>query len=123
MNARPMQVTVAAILLVLSSLLNSPWPWFALLPGAEETPAPIVYASIVLGVLGIVAAVGLWIMKPWSLWATIVVCVINILLNGFGLVAVPTVALQAFTAVQGVGFILTLVLVVLPASRQALTAS
>ena len=123
MNARPMSVSVAAILLVLSSLLNSPWPWFALLPGAEEAPAFIVYVSIVLGVLGIVAAIGLWMMKKWSLWATIIVCVINILLNGFGLVMVPTAALQVFTAVQTVGFILALVLVVITTSRRALTAA
>jgi uncharacterized membrane protein (DUF2068 family) len=92
-------------------------------PGAEEAPAAIVYVSIVLGILGIVAAVGLWMMKPWSLWATIIVCVINILLNVFGLFAVPTFALQAFTAVQGLGFILALVLVVIPTSRHALAAS
>src|SRR3982751_1471595 len=104
MNARPMPVTVAAILLVLASLLNSPWPWLALLPGAEEAPASVVYVGIVLGILGIVAAVGLWMLKNWSYWATIIVCVINILLNVLGVFMVPTAALQAFIAVQTVGF-------------------
>jgi uncharacterized membrane protein (DUF2068 family) len=122
MNARPMPVTVAAILLVLASLLNSPWPWLALLPGAEEAPASVVYVGIVLGILGIVAAVGLWMLKNWSYWATIIVCVINILLNVLGLFMVPTAALQAFIAVQTVGFILTLVLVVIPSARSTLTA-
>jgi uncharacterized membrane protein (DUF2068 family) len=123
MSARPLPVTVAAVLLVLASLLNSPWPWFALLPGSEEAPAAVVYAGIVLGVLGIVAGVGLWFTKPWSYWATIIISVINILLNGLGLFMVPTGALQAFIAAQTVGFILAIVLVVIPASRQALTAS
>ena len=123
MSARPLPVTIAAVLLVLSSLLNSPWPWFALLPGSEEAPAAVVYTGIVLGVLGIVAGVGLWVTKPWSYWATIIISVINILLNASGIFMVPTAALQAFIAAQTVGFILAIVLVVIPASRQALTAS
>jgi uncharacterized membrane protein (DUF2068 family) len=123
MSARPLPVTIAAVLLVLASLLNSPWPWLALLPGSEEAPAAVVYTGIVLGVLGIVAGVGLWFTKPWSYWATIIISVINILLNGSGIFMVPTAALQAFIAAQTVGFILTIVLVVIPASRQALTAS
>jgi heme/copper-type cytochrome/quinol oxidase subunit 4 len=40
-----------------------------------------------------------------------------------GIFVVPTGALQAFIAAQTVGFILAIVLVVIPASRQALTAS
>jgi uncharacterized membrane protein (DUF2068 family) len=123
MNARPMAVSVAAVLLVLANLLNSPWPWFALLPGSEEAPAVVVYTGIVLGVLGIVAGVGLWLTKPWSYWAAIIISVINILLNGFGIFMVPTAALQAFIAAQTVGFILAIVLVVIPTSRRALTAS
>ena len=70
-----------------------------------------------------VAAVGLWMLKSWGLWLTIVVCVVNILLNVFGLAVVPTVALQVAIVVQTIGFVLAIVLVVLPDSRRAFAAT
>ena len=124
MRTRPLPVTVAAILMVISSLMNFPGPWWYLVPGAvEETPMFVIYSGIVLGIVGIVAAIGLWMMKRWGLWLTIVVCVINILFNALGLVMAPGAALKAAIAVQTIGFILTIVLVVLPDSRRALVAA
>jgi uncharacterized membrane protein (DUF2068 family) len=123
MNLRPLPVTVAAILLALFSLMNFPGPWWYVVPGAEETPMFVIYLGIVLGIVGIVATVGLWMLKTWGFWATIVVCVLNILLNVLGLAMVPTAALQAAIAVQTVGFVLTIVLVVLPTARRALADS
>ena len=64
MNSRPLPVSVAAILLALFSLMNFPGPWWYAVPGAmEETPMFVVYTSIVLGVVGIIAAVELWVPK------------------------------------------------------------
>ena len=124
MRTRPLPVTVAAILMVIFSLMNFPGPWWYLVPGAvEETPMFVIYSGIVLGIVGIVAAVGLWMMKRWGLWLTIVVCVINILFNALGLVMAPGAALKAAIALQTIGFILTVVLVVLPDSRRALAAA
>src|SRR5215213_4027234 len=121
---RALPLTVAAILMALFSLMNFPGPWWYLVPGAvEATPMFVIYAGIVLGIVGIVTAVGLWMVKKWGFWLTIVVSVINILFNVFGLAMVPTMALQVAIAVQTIGFILTLVLVVLPASRHAFTAT
>jgi uncharacterized membrane protein (DUF2068 family) len=123
MSPRPLPVTVAAVLMALFSLMNFPGPWWYLVPGTvEATPMVVIYSGIVLGLVGLVAAVGLWMLKRWGLWLTIVVCVVNILLNVFGLAMVPTVALQTTIAVQTVGFVLVLVLVVLPDSRRALTS-
>jgi uncharacterized membrane protein len=117
-------VTVAAILLALFSLMNFPGPWWYLVPGvAEVTPMFVIYSGIVLGIVGIVAAVGLWMMKAWSYWATIVVCVLNILLNVSGLVMMLPGGLKALIAVQTIGFVLALVLVVLPSTRRALAAA
>ena len=124
MSPRPLPVTVAAILLALFSLMNFPGPWWYAVPGAAEvTPMFVLYSGIVLGVVGLVAAVGLWMMKTWSLWLTIVVCVVNILFNVSGLVMVLPGGLKALIAVQTVGFVLTLVLVVLPSTRRALSAT
>jgi hypothetical protein len=60
---RPVPVTVAAILLELSSLAGLPGP---LLPGSEAVPAVVLYGGIVLGVAGLVAVAGLWMLKRWG---------------------------------------------------------
>jgi hypothetical protein len=62
MRSRPPAITVAAILMALFSLMNFPGPWWYAVPGAEETPAFIIYS----GIVGIVVAVGLWMLKTWS---------------------------------------------------------
>ncbi len=119
MRSRPLPVTVAAILLALFSLMNFPGPWWYLVPGAvEATPMFVIYVGVVLGIVGIVATVGLWMMKNWGFWASIIVSVLNILLNVLGLAMVPTAALQAVIALQTIGFILVIVLIVLPTSRR-----
>jgi hypothetical protein len=123
MSPRSLSVTVAAILLALFSVMNFAGPWWFLVPGAAEvTPMFVIYSGIVLGIVGIVAAVGLWMMKTWSFLLTIVVCV-NILLNASGLVMVLPGGLKALIAVQTIGFVLSLVLVVLPSTRRAMATA
>jgi hypothetical protein len=124
MRSRPQAVTVAAILMALFSVMNLPGPWWYAIPGAmEQTPMFVLYSGIVLAVVGIVAAVGLWVLKKWGFWLTIVVSVINILLNVSGVVMALGAPLKAAIAVQTIGFVLVIVLLVLPTSRRELTAS
>jgi hypothetical protein len=120
---RPLPVTGAAILLVLLSLTDFPFPWWFLFPGAEEPPAFVLYSGIVLGIVGFVVAVGLWMMKPWSFSATIIVSVLNLLLGAPGVVMAPTAALKAAIVVTEVVAALIIVLVVLPSSRRAFAAT
>jgi uncharacterized membrane protein (DUF2068 family) len=120
MRSRPLPVTVAAILLVLLSLFDFPWPYELLFPGVEAPPAFLNYLGYVVGIVGIVAAVGLWMLKPWSYWTTIVVCALNFLLGAPGVVFAPGATLKALIAVTEVVAILIIVLVVLPDSRRAL---
>jgi hypothetical protein len=120
MRSRPLPVTVAAILLVLLSLFDFPWPYELLFPGAEEPPAFVLYSGYVVGIVGIVAAVGLWMLKPWSYWTTIVVSALNFLLGAPGVIFAPGATLKALIAVTEVVAILIIVLVVLPDSRRAL---
>lgn len=119
MSIRPLPVTVAAILMALFSLMNFPGPWWYAVPGAEETPMFVIYSGIVLGIVGIVAAVGLWMLRTWGFWLTIIVSVVNILFNVLGLGMAPGATLKALIAVQTIGFILIIVLVVLPTARRA----
>ena len=128
MGRRPLPVTVATILLVLLALSDFPWLFDFLFLGVEQVevgevegpPAFILYSGYVLGVVGLVVAVGLWMQKAWSYWATIVVCVLNFLLAAPGVVLAPGAALKAFIAVTEVVAVLIIVLVMLPDSRQAL---
>ena len=120
MRSRPLPVTVAAILLVLLSLFDFPWPYELLFPGVEAPPAFLNYLGYVVGIVGIVAAVGLWMLKPWSYWTTIVVCALNFLLGAPGVIFAPGATLKALIAVTEVVAILIIVLVVRPDSRRAL---
>jgi hypothetical protein len=110
-------VTIAAILLVLFSLVNLLSP---LLP-MEGVPAFVVYLGVVLGVAGLLAAAGLWMLKRWALWLAIVVSVLNILSAAPGLAFAPTPMLQVAATVTVVGSALVILLVVLPGSRSAYT--
>ena len=101
MRSRPLPVTVAAILMALFGVLNLLFP---LLP-TEEMPAVVVYRVGVLGVAGLVATAGLWLLRKWSIWLTIVVSVLNILAAAPGMTE------------------LVIVLVVLPTSRRAFASS
>ena len=123
MRSRPPTVTVAAILLVLLSLSDFPWLYNLLFPGAEEPPAFILYSGYVVGIVGLVVAIGLWMLKKWSFWATIIVSGLNFLFGLPGLLFAPGAALKAVIALTEVVAVLVIVLVMLPASRRALAAA
>jgi len=120
MRSRPLPVSVAAVVQALFSLLSLPGP---LLPGSEGIPAVVLYSGIVLGVAGLVASVGLWMLKKWSLWLTIIINVLGGLSAAPGVVAAPNAALQAAAIVGVLISVLVIVLVVLPPSRRALATA
>ena len=77
--------------------------------------------GVVLGVLGLVGAAGLWTPKRRALWLTIVVSVLNILSATPGLAFAPTPTLRVLATVGVVGFAVVILLAVLPGSRRAYT--
>ena len=124
MRSRPPTVTVAAILLVLLSLFGFPWPWLILFPGVGEAPpAFIYYSGIVLGIVGLLVAFGLWMLRTWSLWAAIIVAVVNLLVGAPGIVLGPNAGIRVTSAVLTIVTVLIIGLVVLPSSRRALAAA
>jgi hypothetical protein len=124
MSPRPLPVTVAAILLALFSVLNLLFPlWAEAIPREEEVPALVVYTTVLVGVAGLLGTAGLWMLRKWSLWLTIVVSVLNVLDAAAGVGGAPNAALQVAATVMVVGFALIIVLVVLPTSRCALAAA
>src|SRR5215204_3334591 len=124
MRSRPPTVTVAAILLVLLSLFGFPWPWMVLFPGVGEAPpAFIYYSGIVLGIVGLLVAFGLWTLRTWGFWATIIVAVLDLLTGAPGIVLGPNAGIRVTSAVLAVVTVLIIVLVVLPSSRRALATA
>jgi hypothetical protein len=121
MRERPTPVSVAAVLLALLSVLNlvsTVIPAFS-----SGVPAVVVYGSAVLGLLGLVAAYGLWSLNKWGVWLTIILSVLNILSAAPGIVFAPTTVLFVGAIVTVVGYALIIVLVVVPTSRRAFAAS
>jgi hypothetical protein len=61
-RARPLPVSVAIVLLALLSFGNLLAPVFS-----EGIPTSAFYLLIVMGALGLVGALGLWMLKRWAL--------------------------------------------------------
>jgi hypothetical protein len=118
-HSRPHAVTVAAVLLALFSLANLISP---LLP-SEGVPAFVIYLGVVLGIAGLAAAAGLWMLKKWSIWLTIIVSALNLLSAAPGIAFAPDAALQVAATITVVGSAIIIVLVVLPTSRHAFAGS
>lgn len=72
---------------------------------------PVVLASVVLGALGLVAAVGLWRAKAWAAWLALAVSVLNALSTAPGITAAPNAGLAASAAGSVIGSVLVIALV------------
>src|SRR5919112_1474756 len=112
MRSRPLPVTISAGLLVILGLFGFPLVWMLLFPGVEEPPAFVVYSGLVIGILSLVVAVGLWLMKPWSLWSAVVVCVLNSLSGAPGVILGPTAGIRTLSLVLVLAAGVAMVLVV-----------
>ena len=120
MHSRPQSVTVAAIVLALLSVLNLLFPlWASTVQPGEEIPAVVVYLTVLVGVAGVVGAAGLWTLRKWGIWLTIVVSLLNILDAPPGIPFAPSGAWQVAATVTVLIYVLIIVVVVLPTSRRA----
>jgi len=122
MLPQPPPVRIAMFLLALLSLTNFLPLALALLVVGK--PTALSYLLVVVGVLDLIGAWGLWMLKRWAMWLVITVCVLDILINlNFLINATEIVSLPA--AINTVIFILlcalVIVLVVLPNSRRTYT--
>ena len=125
---RPQPVTIAVVSLVLLSLLNFASPLFTS-PQFQspllqmDYPTIVLFLGIALGVLGLLAAGGLWMLRRWGLLLTITVSMLNILW------AAPWIAVESqatgklLAGVTIVGFALVLVLLMQRNSRRAFAAT
>src|SRR5215203_7289189 len=96
MRARPLPLSVASVLLALLSLANLLSPAMP----SEGVPAFVIYLGVVPGVLGLIGAAGLWMLKRWALWLTIVVCVLGGIFSWAPVIpAAPTALHRSLAAV------------------------
>jgi len=115
MHSRPQTVSAAAVLLALFSVLNLLFPLFPI----EGILASASYLAVVESAAGLAGAIGLWRLRKWGIWLTIIVSVLNLVDAAGGVVGAPNSALQVAATLTVVGFVLIIVLVVLPSSRHA----
>ena len=115
---RPGPVTVAFALLVLLSVLNFVSPF---LP--TDYPTIVLFLGGALGVVGLLAAAGVWRLRRWALLVTIIVCVLNLVLAAPGIFVEPHATGKLLAGVTTVGFALVIVLVMRSNSRRAFAAT
>jgi uncharacterized membrane protein (DUF2068 family) len=82
----------------------------------------VVYASITVGVLGLIASFGLFKFKRWGMGLAILASAVSAFLGAGGTVYAALPLVKGLGAVLVVLGILIIVLVVLPSVRQAYAA-
>jgi hypothetical protein len=114
---RPMSVVAAVILSVLVILAN--FAGFALPTGGEEVPLIVILGSLIPGVAGIPAAIGLWLLRRWGYILTVIVTALNLLAAAPGPWLGPTVAIKIYSVAMAVASIAILALATRPEARRA----
>ncbi len=85
---RPFGVTIIAILLFISAILQIIFGIFILTGITLVSPLAgllIGWIPLALGIVSFIFAWGLWTLKPWAYWATVILEIVNIAINLFGL--------------------------------------
>jgi hypothetical protein len=111
---RPLTVTIAAVLCALNSLANMV-PFGA----GGDIPIFVVYASVVLGAIGLVGVFGLWRMRRWGALLSAAVLVLTALLAAPGILFAPSLVLNLLASAGVLLSIVVLALIFLPSSRRA----
>lgn len=113
---RPANGASASVLLILLSLFNLS---ASFQPDAIKSPLPIIIWASLSGIIGLIAAVGLWSGKRWGWLVTVIFSPLSMLSAIPGIFLAPSVAGKAISVGLIVGYGLVLVLVTLPATRKA----
>ncbi len=118
---RPNILIVTSLLLILSTLLI----WGIVLVKIREGDpglAILVSLGVILGVLGLVAAAGVFFAKRWGMWLAVFVSVFGGIVFAIGGVVLWDALLKGLCLVLIALYVLVIVLVVLPSGRQAYAA-
>ncbi len=118
-STRPQPVTIAVVLSVLIILANFAGPAFPQGSGDDKVPTFVIVLGVILGVVGIVAAVGLWLLRKWGMILTIVVAAVNLLSSAPGLPFAPNAVLRVLATLTVLVCAAIIVLVTRPEARHA----
>lgn len=84
---RPLGITIIAILLFIQAVLVIVGGIFSFFGHLFRNPLSgllVGWIPLAIGVLLFILAWGLWTLKPWAYWATLVLEIVNIVLHFFG---------------------------------------
>lgn len=121
---RPLTVTIAVALHGLLSLLGIIFSMSDLSgTNPEGPPMFIIILSLIIGVLGLATAWGIWQGKRWGVISTLVLRVLDILGTVPGIFFAPSLVLQIVCVVAVALSVGVIVLLLLPASRRIYASS
>ena len=89
---RPLGITIIAILLLISAVIEIIGGISSVIgttPAGTLSDVLLGWFPLVLGVIELVLAWGLWTLKPWAYWGTLVVEIVIILVHFFGFLGLP----------------------------------
>jgi uncharacterized membrane protein (DUF2068 family) len=114
----PKILITTGFLLILSALLL--WG-IVLLAINEGDPglAIVVFVGVLLGVLDLVAAAGVFVVKRWGMWLTVVISVCDLFVAISGAVLTDPSLRKVLCIVLMALSVLVIVLTVLPSARQS----
>lgn len=89
---RPFGITIISILMFISAVIEIIGGLTSVIgntPTGTASDVLLGWFPLVLGVVTLILAWGLWTLKPWAYWGTLVVEILNILIHFFGFLGLP----------------------------------
>ena len=89
---RPLGITIISILLFISAVIGIIGGLSSVIgnrPTGTVSDVLLGWFPLVIGIIALVLAWGLWTLKPWAYWGTLVVEIVNILVHFFGFLGLP----------------------------------
>jgi len=83
---RPLGITIIAILLFISAVIEIIFGLFAFIGTTLASPLAglmLGWIPLALGILTFIVGWGLWTLKPWAYWVTLIVEIVSIVINLF----------------------------------------
>src|SRR5437899_4228131 len=92
MRRRPLGITILAILLFISAVIEIIGGLSSVIgntPTGTISDVLLGWFPLIMGIIELILAWGLWTLKPWAYWGTLVVEILNILIHFFGFLGLP----------------------------------
>ena len=84
---RPLGITIIAILLFIQAVIEILVGIFAFIGATLVNPAAgllLGWIPLAIGIITFIVAWGLWTLRPWAYWATLILEIVNIVLHFLG---------------------------------------